>query len=622
MKQPIRFPIITKLLVGFFILLAIVGFVGLQGRMALEQLQADFTDANRRSALAQGAQDIEALFFRQSLRLNAYVLTANSGEAADAYAAGDEMVYLLDGLISEAKEEATRQTFEGMKEAQLAYQEAAGVIFAHVAAGRHAQAVIALGGEAATQMARALTMAREEVLNMQEKANQSFVQGNLQADNMQTLLLSVTAGSVLVGLIAAVVIARLLSRPINRLSVLADRIASGDLTVEVAKVTARDEIGDMTQSFARMVENLRSVLMQVREASQQVAASSAELATITSQVSESSQNVTQAVTQVAQGTNEQSRSSQEAARVVDELRSSIAQIATGAQAQARSTQESAELVDQMVGALGEASKVMENVKETAARATIAARSGGQVVQRTTTGMERIRESVAATSEQIRELGRASNQIGEITSVITGIADQTNLLALNAAIEAARAGEHGRGFVVVSDEVRKLAERSAQSAREIAALIQSIQTSTSQSVGNMNQVTSQVEEGVQQAAETAQALVEIQEMVARTEQDVQNVIAATAEFSAASQQVRQAVNSVAAITEENTAATEEMAAGSVQVSSAIDQIVTVSEENAAAAEEVSATMEELSAGAESIATAASSLGQTAEQLQAMVDQFKM
>ncbi|MEM9083596.1 MAG: methyl-accepting chemotaxis protein [Planctomycetota bacterium] len=273
-----------------------------------------------------------------------------------------------------------------------------------------------------------------------------------------------------VAISCAVVVAFLLTRSITRsLSIIkarAEEIADGDLSGEPMRLTRRDEIGDLGRGMMSMQENLRSVISEV-------AMASSELASTVTEISATSD-------EIAAGAREQGSQVQSLSSAIEEMSQTITEVANKSNDAAGNARHSGE----------------------------AAQAGGEIVKGSVAAMNDIAEAVSASAKSVQELGRRGEQIGEIVQVINDIADQTNLLALNAAIEAARAGEHGRGFAVVADEVRKLADRTTKATDEIAQSITAIQTETEQAVGRMNSGTEQVTVGVERVNEAGKSLSDI------------------------------------------------------------------------------------------------------------------
>ena len=208
--------------------------------------------------------------------------------------------------------------------------------------------------------------------------------------------------------------------------------------------------------------------------------------------------------------------------------------------------------------------IVENSKnagmtaETAKEAKQAAEKGGSVVNQAVEGMKRIAEIVKRSAGTVQELGKSSDQIGEIIGVIDDIADQTNLLALNAAIEAARAGEQGRGFAVVADEVRKLAERTTKATKEIADMIKKIQTETKGAVSSMQEGTNQVDAGITLADQAGESLKEIVRISQRVTDMVTQIAAASEQQSSASEQISKNVEAISTVTGETAQGTQQIA----------------------------------------------------------------
>ncbi|ADG81061.1 methyl-accepting chemotaxis sensory transducer [Thermincola potens JR] len=212
----------------------------------------------------------------------------------------------------------------------------------------------------------------------------------------------------------------------------------------------------------------------------------------TEEATKATQQVAQTIEQVAKGSTEQSKNVTETVQVMDQVAQSIQQIAAGAGEQSKNVASTTALVENMVKKIDDMAEGMETVKQVSEQNGAVATNGGQAVERTVKGMLQVKDAVFETARKINELGEQSQKIGEIIQVIDDIAEQTNLLALNAAIEAARAGEHGKGFAVVADEVRKLAERSSKATKEIADLITNIQKGTKVAVESMQVGTREVD----------------------------------------------------------------------------------------------------------------------------------
>lgn len=295
-------------------------------------------------------------------------------------------------------------------------------------------------------------------------------------------------------------------------------------------------------------------------------------------VQETFQESQRASEKLAQGTLQQDQLGKEVGTLFQQLVHSIDQIAKGAQEQAKSVDETSRSTDKMNEAIEQVAKEAGNLSIVAVKTAEAAQKGEGAVARAIDGMERIKITVFGTAEKMKSLGQSSEMIGEIVEVIDEIADQTNLLALNAAIEAARAGEHGRGFAVVADEVRKLAERSQKATKEIGRLISSIQKGIQEGVVAMEAGRHDAEEGSRIAVDAGQALQEILDVVKATNSQIRNISSAAEQLAEESVGVVKGISDVAAVIEENTAATEEMAANSSEVSMAFEGLVKMFEDN--------------------------------------------
>lgn len=399
----------------------------------------------------------------------------------------------------------------------------------------------------------------------------------------------------------------------------AERIAGGNLSVEIKPYSDLDELGvafrDMTIFLSKSVEHIANEAAVVNS-------SSADLARAAQEAGQSTSQIAVTVEQVARGTTEQSESINKAVKTVDQLVRAIEGIAQGAQEQSGATNKAAEITTQLNNAIEQVARNAQIVVEQAGIASKAAKKGSDKVMETLEGMRGIKQSVDLSAEKIQVMGTHSDQIGDIVDTIEEIASQTNLLALNAAIEAARAGDAGKGFAVVADEVRKLAEKSTTATKEIGSLIRSIQGIVAESVVAMEQGVREVEHGVGVAGEAGETLTEILAATEEVNRQADQSAAAAVEMASSANELVAAVDTVSAVVEENTASTEEMAAGSTEVSESIESIAAVAQQNSASVEEVAAAANQMSINVAEVSDSANKLANLAGQLQEIVLKFKL
>ena len=370
------------------------------------------------------------------------------------------------------------------------------------------------------------------------------------------------------GSILGIWFSRYLTQPIGRMLRISNKIAAGDLTVRV-KSLSKDEIGQLFGALGTMTENLRSVIGKVQRSALKVASTAGDLSASSEEMKASCEQITGTTQEIATGVSSQASKMAEISRAMKEMSESVQQVAKNSQKAA----------------------------EGATAASTTAQKVGKMSDDVAKKMTEIQSTVDGSATVIKQLDGKSQQIGEIIGVITNIADQTNLLALNAAIEAARAGEHGRGFAVVADEVRKLAEESRGAANQITGLIKDIQQGTKQAVTTMELGTKTVGEGAKNIADTVTAIDEIVKAAADVATMVQEIAAAAQEQSASVEEVTASVEDVSAISEESAAGTQETSAAAEEQAATMDQLVNASQELAKLSNELQAEVAKFKIGEE-------------------------
>jgi len=399
----------------------------------------------------------------------------------------------------------------------------------------------------------------------------------------------------------------------------ATAIAENDLTTSVAPKSPKDELGN---AFTRMIVVLREAVGLITESANTVTSSAAHLAAASRHSGEAAHQIATTIQQVAIGTAQQAASVTKTSASVEQMGRAIDGVARGAQEQARAISQASEVASRINTAIGQVANNVQAVTRDSAQSATFSRDGAKTVKETINGMEAIRSKVGLSASKVQEMGTRSEEIGAIVETIEDIASQTNLLALNAAIEAARAGEQGKGFAVVADEVRKLAERSTLATKDIATLIKGIQKTVNDAVTAMKASAEEVEAGVTRAHSAGEALDNILDAAESVYKQAEDAGQAAAKVRDAAAELLEAVDAVSAVIEENTAATEEMAANSSELTQAIENIASISEENSAAVHEVSSSTDEVSAQVKEVSDSAASMKELSLMLQMVAAQFNL
>lgn len=556
----------ARIVAGYLVLVAIMAGIGAYTYVGMQRVMAEYrliVDEDHPYLLA--IKEINTEVTAQLAAQRAFLLTGDAQYALRAELDGNKVKQAINKAMELAKEKEEKNLLNQVENIHSSLNDVQAEVFEIYNQGAQNQAVqIALVDLDATQKRLGANFNILQGIN-ERRVDEARQNANTAAKKALMVTLVLVALGTAIGIILGTILAKQSVRSLKGLATAADRISAGDLTTQV-QAKGRDEVAHLARSFQVMVGELGKIIAGVRESVLTVSHHAEQLSTSAEETTRATEQIASSIQEVAEGAGQQVQETADMAAVVEQMAAAMDQIANNAQLVALSSQESAVLAEQ--GSVA--------IKDVIAQNNV------------------VSQSMVRLSQLITELGQRSAEIGQIVEVITGIADQTNLLALNAAIEAARAGEQGKGFAVVADEVRKLAEQAAQAAKQIALLVDRTQHDTERAIETMKAGSTEVASG-SQLLESAQAILE---------------------------KIFAAVGQVAKQIQEVSAASEEMAANTDRVVGGAKNISVIAESTSAGTENIAAATQEQTATMEEIAAAAQMLTELAYNLEQAVARFKL
>lgn len=528
----------TKLIAGFLFVALVAFAIGIGGYINLHRIDAGSVKIYKQIAQPLGDLTLLSADF-QRLRVNSHKMLSVKDKDEQ-----EEMVDRskeLDGLINKRAQayEKTITTDDGKKQftefkTHLSeYEVQLDALNKLVMAGNMDGANQLLVDDY-DRTARNLQKAIEKLVESKmANGKQVADANNALARNASLIMLALAIGGAIMAFVLGIILSRSIVGPVAALADDAQQIASGDLTVQV-RVGTQDEIGQLARSFSAMADSLRGTIRQVA-------------------------NTSGLLTNSA-----------------NQLLSTSERIASGADAVVNQAQTVATAGEEMAATSNDIANNCQSAAAGALDASSSASDGSIVVDKTVQAMSQIARRVHETASTVASLGQRSDQIGQIVGTIEDIADQTNLLALNAAIEAARAGEQGRGFAVVADEVRALAERTTRATKEISDMIRTIQGETRSAVNAMEEGVHEVEQGTEEAAKSGAALQSIMEQINNVSMQISQVATAAEEQTATTNEISNNMHQITAVIQQTAQGAQQSASAAAELTrlaAELQQLVT-------------------------------------------------
>jgi len=510
-------------------------------------------------------REIQTYFQGQSNNERGFLLTQGKEfkpETQEKAAEVKKRLALLEGLAKTAEE---KELLKKISDTHTQFTENSFAVMDTLSAG-NADEARRLSFEVGRKVRKDLNISFDQLAKIHEDRAKSNVTNAESLANKAKLIIIATSGvAIIFSILLGFFLARNISKPINSLVGVMQKVADGDLRQDIV-AESRDEIGQLVEAFTRMIVSLRVLVQGIQNNAEHLAESTEQLTT----------------------------SAEQSALANNQIVSSINEVSLGSESQVSAVGDTSSIVDNIIIGMTHVAENANVVAKVSEDAKNNSQKGMAAVDSAISQMSTIAQTVNHSAEELAKLGERSIEIGQIVETISGIAGQTNLLALNAAIEAARAGEQGRGFAVVADEVRKLAEQSKQAAGQIATLVQEIQNDTNKAVVAMNEGTREVQIGAEIVNTAGQSFNEIANLIKEVSSQVTEI----------SQEILEVAN------------------GSNKIKTSVQEIAKISQINAGQTQAVSAATEEQSASMQEMAASSEALAKMAQDLQGLVKRFSV
>lgn len=611
-----------KILTGTMSIVLLLMIMGVFSHYSVDTMGRSADSIEMHGLEMEQVAELKARIYELQMPVNDYLITG------DRKAEEENFRRIYEGLILETSRAKAntdytadeKKAFEHIEETAKELRNLSQTLFAvNVAVNQGSTASLMRDYDAkGNELARSLEKLHESVKKDADEVMKKADSTEAATKRLLTVIIFVALG---LGIGIGIFLARSISRPVIEIADVARKIAQGDINQEVTlkrsdelgvladsfrdmiiylkgmadtaeeiaegdlrgNVTPKSEKDVLGNSFRKMLEGLRRIITEVRTGADQISSAATEIASASEQAARNNESAATAV--------------EETTSTMHEMSANIQNVSKNTQNQASSVTQTSASIEQMVTSIQRIADTAQQLVDLSKKAKTSVDTSIDSVEKSIKGTDEINRAITRSADTIAALGSRAEDIGKIVDVIEDIADQTNLLALNAAIEAARAGEQGMGFAVVAEEVRKLAERSARSTKEIAELITGIQRESQEAVKLMDKSIQIVEKGVELSNHVGASLRDIENKVLEVDRYSKEIGAATQEQSSGSAQIGKAAESLREVTQETMSATDEQATAAEQIVNTMEKMREMINQNASASVELASSAEQLNSQSE-------------------------